>query len=355
MILGHVKASLKDREDYSYKDVFLVDKDGNLNQEMAAKYPDKSAWYKAHKEETKNLFADISPDYPSQPKTQEKVLEIAEKVFSKVTRTLDLYDPIPVMFPTVTNYSVGEKPEIHDVYGGRVYERSYGAFANISRLTQDVYSLKPYQFAIHIAEPLETLQSGRITVADVTNAIARGVLARRVRFGYDTYIAAYATGGSYATNESGSLEKANLDLVIRTVGKYAEANGITVFGAHSDIVQANDFNVASNMSHLYTEAQVADLHRRGIMSQYQGANLLSIKYWVDDRYAYQPFPAGSMFAITDAGDEWSQWAEWPDARSSWISEEDRVMHWMYVFEIGAAIHKVKYGWRLYGITNSYGA
>jgi hypothetical protein len=352
MNLINASTAKRNRDMFDYKSIFLTKADGSLDTELAGKYSDQGAWLKAHREDTKNAFADIDPNNLTAPQNRERILEIAEKVFSRVQRTISLYDPIPLIFHT-QSYSRGEKPEIHDVYGGRVYERAYGAYSRMSRLTQTTYTISPYQFSVHIAEPIETLQSGRITVADVTFAMSQAILARRIRFAYDTLIAAYTAGGGYATNEGGTLEKSNMDLMIRTVAKYSDVGRVNCIGAYVDIVQANDFTTSDYLD-VFPESTKEELMRRGVLGGYMGSDLVAVKYWVDDRYAFSAFPSGSIFAFADAGKPWNEFAEWPTRTASWGTEGDGMMHWLFDFEIGAAVWKAKYGHRLYGITNTYG-
>jgi len=351
-ITTNIKTALRNREAFRHDKVFFVNAEGQFQKALAEKFPTKENFYKAQEEETRNLFADIDLNFSGRAAVQEKLFEIATKVFEKVQRTITIYDPTPLMFHEA-NYAIGEVPEIHDVYGGRVYERSYGAYARMSRLTQTTYTLTPYGFAIHLAEPLETLQSGRITVADVTFAMAQAVLARKIRFGYDTFEAAYGTTSGYTTNENGALTDSNVKLAIRKVAKLSDVMNTTMIGNYVDLVQVNDFNTVSDMWGLFPESTKEELMTRGILGVYNGAKLLSVKYWVDDRYAYQAFPTGSVYTVSNELG-WNEFANFGSPRTdSWISPADGMVHWLYDFKIGGAVWKLKYGHRTYGITNSY--
>jgi len=352
MITSQIKTATRNRDLFRYDEVFFTDGQGQYQKALAEKYPTKEAFYRAQADETRNAFADIDVNFAGRTAVREKLYEIGVKVFSKVEQALNLYDPIPQMFHTAT-YGIGEQPEIHEVSGGRVYERSYGAYARMSRLTQTTYTLTPYGFAIHLAEPLETLQSGRITAADVSFAIAKEVLARRIRFGYDTYIAALGTDANQTVNESGALTDTNVKLAIRKVNKLADVTSCTLVGAYVDLVQVADFNTVTDMWGLFPESLKEEVARRGVIGQYSGAMILPIKYWTDDRYAYEPFPSGSVFAVSNEMG-WNEFANFGSARTdSWISPEDGMVHWLYDFKIGAAVWKIKYLFRIYGITNPY--
>jgi len=349
---SEIKTAMKNRDVFDYKKIFLAGEDGTVKEDLVKKFPTKEDWFKAHAEDTKHAFADIDTSFLNRPKTQERILEIGEKVFDKVQRVISLEDPIPMMFHT-KSYGIGEKPEIHDVYGGRVYERAYGAYARMSRLTQDTYTLNPFQFAIHIAEPLEQLQSGRITVADITFAISQAVLARRVRFAYDTFISAYGTNATYTTNVGGALDEPNFRSAVRKVAKFSDVNQTRVIGNYVDVVQVADFNNASGKYDLFSDEAKELVRRQGALDVYSGAVIIPIKYWADDRYGFQAFEAGSIFVISNELG-WNEFAEFGDVRQdTWVSPGDGMVHYLYVFNIGAAVWKLKYGHRLYGVTNSY--
>jgi len=332
---------------FDYRDIFLVDENGNPDSELQKKFATASLWEDYQVDDTRNLFKDI--DYNRMTAANiDKIQAIAEKVLEKVQRAVKVYNPVPMMF-TVKSGQLGKTIEAHEIVGGRVYNYAYGGYRNVSTVKHNTYTVTTTPKAVHFIIPLEQLKSGRYTTADLVFAGTQAILRDKVSLAYNTYLSAYPTSGSYVTNNgSTALTATSLNTAIDAIADTDSAS-ITVVGRYSSLSSISDFNNSSTWNS-YSDKALEEIRKRGFLTQYRGADIIRLPFVSDEVYGDEPFGTASVFAMANDR-QFNRYVEVTKIqRRAWVSNADGNFHMIFEYEDGAAIWMRKYGHRIYGIS-----
>ena len=331
---------------FDYRDIFLVDENGNPDSELQKRFKTASLWEDYQVDDTRNLFKDI--DYNNMTSANiDKIQAIAEKVVEKVQRAVKIYNPVPLMFD-VKSGQLGKTIEAHEINGGRVYNYAYGGYRNESTIKHSTYTVVTTPKAVHFSIPLEQLKSGRYTTADLVFAATQAILRDKVGLAYTTFVSAYPTSGSHTTNNGGSsLSATSLNAAIDDIAD-TDSNSITVVGRHSALTPINDFNNSSTWNS-FSDSALEEIRKRGYLTTYRGADIVRLSYISDEVYGSEPFGTSSVFAIaTDR--KFNRYVEVTKVqRRAWVSNADGNFHMIFEYEDGAAIWQKRYGHRIYSI------
>ena len=329
-----------DKEAFDWKSVAFENAAGQEDKTLASRFSGRSQWEEAMREKTMNVFEDIDPTNNS--RSMDKLDAIAEKVFEKVKRVVTTYNPIPLMYD-VKKSPLGKTLEAHEIQGGRVYNRTYGGYMNISQLKHVVYTIASSPAAVHFQLPIEQLKTGRYTVADLVFAASQAIIRYKTKLAYDTYVTAFTTGSTgYVTSAGGvAITKTVIDGAIDALADF-DVESINIFGRFSKLTPIIDFTG-------YSDPALEEIRKQGSIGRYRGANVTKVKYDVDEVYATEAFQDTSVFLISNEKN-FNRYVEVePLTRNQWIDPEDKTMHMTFNFEDGAAIWKLKYGHRIYSV------
>ncbi len=323
------------------KSIFMVDKNGQEDKALASRYLSREEWEEQVVEDTKDAFKNIDPNRMT-AKTLDDIDAIAETIYTRVKRGVKMYNAVP-LFMNVVKGQLGKTVEAHEISGGKVYNRSYGGFMRVSRLKHETYTVETRPNAVHIQLTVESLKTGRYSVADVVFAATQAILMYKTRLAFDTFVAAYTTGSTgFVTNASSTaITSTVLNGAIDSLADY-DVEAITVLGRYSSLTSINDFSG-------YSDIALEEVRKQGVLGRYRGADVLRLKYIVDETYDTAPFETTSVFLVSNEKN-WNRYVEVkPIERSSWLDPADKTMHWVFDFEDGAAIWKLKYGHRIYDV------
>jgi len=329
-----------DQEAFDWKDMAFSNAAGQEDKALASKFNSRAQWEDAMRDKTQNLFADIDPTNNS--RSMDKLDAIAEKVFEKVKRVVTTYNPVPLMYD-VRRGQLGKTLEAHEIQGGRVYNRTYGGFMNISQLKHVTYTITSRPAAVHFQLPIEQLKTGRYSVSDLVFAASQAIIRYKTALAYDTYVSAYTTGSTgYVTNAGGvAISKTVIDNAIDSLADF-DVSSITVFGRYSKLTPITDFTG-------YADVALEEMRKSGVIGKYRGASVLRVKYDVDEVYGTEAFQDTSLFLLSNEK-YFNRYVEVePLTRNQWIDPADKTMHMTFSFEDGAAIWKLKYGHRIYSV------
>ena len=329
-----------DKKAFDWKEIFLVNAAGQEDKTLAARYPTFSEWEKVMRESTKNEFADVNTN-ENTAKSLDKLAEIAETIYSKVKRTVKVYNAVPD-FMTVMPGELGKTVEAHEIKGGKVYNRAYGGYMRISQLKQETYTITTKPAAVHFKVPVEQLKTGRITVADLVFAASQAILRYKVGLAFDTFVAAYGSGSGYATNcNSVAITSLVLNAAIDALAAQ-DVESINVIGRYSKLTPISDFTG-------FADVALEEIRQRGLIGRYRGADIQRVKYAADEVYGTVPFATSSIF-LTSNEKSFARYVEVKEIeRSTWIDLSDKTYHLTFDFEDGAAIWKLQYGHRIYNV------
>jgi hypothetical protein len=321
------------------KDIFLVDDDGQPDKARASKFPTMESWEETVRQETIEEFAELDPNRIT-AETLAKVDSIAETIYQKVKRGVKMYNAVP-QYMDVKKGEIGKTIEAYETLGGKVFNRAYGGYLRVSKLRKEKYTLTTAPAAVHIELPVESLKTGRYTAADVVFAATQAILLYKNRLAFDTFVAAYTTGSTgYVTNaNSASLTDTVLTSAINALADF-DVESITILGRYSVLTPISDFTG-------YADEALEEIRKKGYLGRYRGADILRLKYVVDEVYGGVPFDTTSVFLVSNEK-SFNRYVEAkPIERQSWIEPKDKTIHWTFDFEDGAAIWKLKYGHRIY--------
>jgi len=336
----HIRNLKYDKEAFDWRSVAFENAAGQEDKALASRFTSRDQWDEAMKEKTKNVFADI--DYTNNSRSIDKLDAIAEKVFEKVKRVVTTYNPVPLMYD-VKKGQLGKTLEAHEIQGGRVYNRTYGGYMNISQLKHVVYTIASRPAAVHFQLPIEQLKTGRYTVADLVFAASQAIIRYKTALAYDTYVSAYTTGSTgYVTNAGGvAITKTVIDSATDALADF-DVESITVFGRYSKLTPLMDFTG-------YADVALEEMRKSGVIGKYRGSNILRVKYDVDEVYGTEAFKDTSLFLLSNEK-YFNRYVEVePLTKNQWIDPLDKTMHMTFSFEDGAVIWKLKYGHRIYSV------
>jgi hypothetical protein len=324
------------------RDIFLVDeKTGQHDKTLASKITTKQDWEESVRLDTINAFKDIDPNNRGSV-TADKVEAVAETIYQKVKRGVKTFNPVP-LFMNVVPGTLGKTVEAHEVEGGKMYSRTYGGYMRVSRLRHQTYTVTTAPESIHLEIPVEALKTGRYTVADLTFAATQAILRYKIRLAFDTYVAAYPTGATgFVTNcSSTAVTNTLLNGAIDSLADY-DVDSITVIGRYSALTPITDFTG-------YSDNALEEIRRQGGLGKYRGADLVKLKYVVDEVYGNVPFETTSIFLVSNEKN-FNRYVEVKQPeKQAWISPGDKMFHLTFDIEDGAAIWKQKFGHRLYDV------
>jgi len=340
-----------DTSAFDWKQIFLTPSEEADSQKFAQKLAkaeklskkygdDKHLWMADMVEHTRNEFADISGERNT-PENLDRIDAVAETIFDKVNRTVNIYDPTKMMFD-VKKGKLGTTLEAHEIIGGKVYNHSYGGLKKISALVHKTYTISSKPSSVHFKLALEELQTGRYTIPDLVFAASQAILAHKTRLGFDTYVTAYPTSATgYVTNAN------NADITTTVLNGAIDAiadrdiDTITVIGRFSKLTPITDFTG-------YSDKTLDEIRMKGGIGTYRGANIVKIKFYQNERYTdVVPFLTTSVLAVSNVKN-FNRWVQvTPLKRSAWIDPNDGTFHFMITFEDGAAVWKLPYGHRIY--------
>lgn len=332
-------------DNFDFKEVFLADSKGNLDKASVDKFGDnRDAWERAAKQESMELFGKIEDPFSRTAKSFDVVDEIATTLVEKVSRTVDLYNPLKLMYD-VKKGKLGTTLEAHEIQGGKVYNYAYGGFRNISRLEHQTYTVTTKPAAVHFSVPVEQMQAGRYTLPDLTFAASQAILAYKIRLGFDAWVSKYTTSSSYVTNaNSARITATVLNSAIDTLADM-DVNNINVIGRYSSLSNVSNFTG-------FSDKALEEIRMKGGLGKYRGANIVKIKYWVDQRYATVPWATSSVVLASDVKN-FNRYCEIGGIKkSAWIDPAYGMFHIIFQFEDGCAIWKPQYGHRIYNVTTS---
>lgn len=321
------------------KNIFLVDDDGQPDKTRAAKYPTMESWMESNREETKEIFAGLDPNRIT-AESLAKIDAIAETIYEKLKRGVKMYNAVP-SYMDVRKGEIGKTIEAYETKGGKVYNRAYGGYMRVSELRKEKFTMETKPAAVHIALPVEALKTGRYTAADVVFAATQAIILYKNRLAFDTFVAAYTTGSTgFVTNANGvALTNTVLKTAIDTLADY-DVSSMTVLGRYSVLTPISDFTG-------YADEALEEIRKKGYLGRWRGADILRLKYVVDEVYGGVPFDTSSVFVVSNEK-SYARYVEAkPIERQSWISPSDKMIHWTFDFEDGAAIWKLKYAHRIY--------
>lgn len=321
------------------KTIFLVDDAGHPDKARAAQYPTMEDWKESMTRETMDTFGDLNPNSRT-AETLAKVDAIAETIYENLKRGVKMYNAVP-SYMDVRKGEIGKTLEAYETKGGKVYNRAYGGYMRISELRKEKFTLVTKPAAVHISLPVEALKTGRYSAADVVFAATQAIVLYKNRLAFDTFVAAYDTGQTgYVTNANGvALTNTVLKSAIDSLADF-DVDSMTVLGRYSVLTPISDFSG-------YSDVALEEIRKKGFLGRWRGADILRLKYVVDEVYGDVPFDTDSVFVVSNE----KSYARYVEAkaieRQSWIEPKDKTIHWTFDFEDGAAIWKLKYAHRIY--------
>ena len=330
-----------ERSAFDFEKIFLSNQNGQVNTELASQYSgDYGKFEDAMKGDTIEAFEDVDVN-SNTPKTLEKIDFIAVTMLEKIKRTVKLYDPTKLIYD-VRSGVLGKTLEAHEVYGGKVYNFSYGGTRNVSSLVHKTYTITSTPASVHFAVPVQMMKTGRVTLADMTLAAAQAILAFKVRLGFDTFVTAYTAGDSYTTNASSAdITKTVLNGAIDDVAD-RDVSNIKVIGRYSKLTPITDFTG-------FSDKAAEEIRMKGGLGKYRGADIIKLKYWADMRYATVPWDTTSIILASDVMN-YNRYVNVTGLEKfSWIDQQYGMFHFKIEFEDGAAIWKEQYGHRIYNV------
>lgn len=207
-------------------------------------------------------------------KLEEERYDIAELILNLINDTYILTDPTP-LFVDVIDGDIRNDYLWRELDSNlRVVNRSYGTKPLSQRLTFREYSISTSMKELAVEIPLEEIAAGSTTASQVTQAIANAIKRYRVGTVLDG-IDAGVTAGADPTGQAGytlrytGFTQANLDKAID--GLRDDNDTATVFGRH--ITLQPTLRGFSGWSEAITD----ELQRRGVLGQYLGANIVTLK------------------------------------------------------------------------------
>lgn len=334
------------RSQFDYRDIFLSDANGVLDEEKAKAFVTASAFHDGQVEKTKNEFADINYNNMDSAAI-DKIQAVAETILEKVKRGVKIYDPIPMMF-TKAKGQLGKTVEAHEIEGAKVYGFTYGGVRRQSSLKHNTYTVETAPSAVHISIPVEQLKTGRYTTADMVFNATQAILRDKISLAYNTLVSAY-TGASYTVDNGGggTLTQPAVNSAIDALADY-DAGGMTLVGRGSVIAPISDF-VGSSTTNGLSDKALEEIRKQGFLSFYRGADIIRLRYIQDAVYGTEPFGTANVFVLSNEK-SFNRFVEvTPITRKAWVDPEHGRFHMIFEYEDGAAIWKLQYGQKIYNI------
>ena len=279
----------------------------------------------------------------------DKRYAVADTIFEIVKTTVDYTNPIPALF-NVQRGEAGKKIKAKRLYGGVVYERSYGEYKKVSMFKNTFYTLTTTPKALHISVPVEELQAGVVTIPELADAAAKAILFHKVNMVWKTLYAATTTSGTNYTNVGASLTQSSLDTAIKTMADRHDLAGL--FGRRKFLDPILTYS-GYNSGGIYSPAMIDEITARGFLGQYRGVNLYPMQALKDEARALTTPTDGVAFLIAKNKD-YNRYVEvTPLTTTNKVEQDDGSFHLYFQWEDGFAIWESEYIHRIWdGSTTS---
>lgn len=274
-------------------------------------------------------------------KTRDQIDAIGSVIIEDVRRIVDLFNPIS-LFYEMAKGELGKTLEGHEVFGGKVYERAYGGYAQVSGLKSQKFSVTSRPWAVHLQFAVEKMKVGKITLVDINSAISSAILTHKVKLAIDTLVDAYPTTSSYYTAGGGvAVTQAALNDDIDQLADRGSGQVIAV-ARYKTLSPIKSFTGAPEWSDDIKD----EIHAKGFLGKYNGARLVSIHDYTDDMYAIQPMASTNLFLV-DPAKKMNRFVEVNGLeRTSYQDPLTNRFGIIVRFEDGAAVWKDKFGHRI---------
>lgn len=258
----------------------------------------------------------------------------ADTVYNQVTTLVNTVNPIPMIFDRVTG-EAGKKIVGKRIFGGQVFERSYGEFKRKSSFKTVYYTMTTSAKSISFSWPVEELRNGIVTLADIIESCTQAIIYHKVKLAWDTLKdAILSTDSTNNTNVGGTLTQSSLDGAIKSQSDKWRIAGI--IGRRSYLDTALTFSGGSGAD-LMPESIKEDAWRRGLMQVYHGAPIFALPQLKDEITGALAMDASTCFIVSEYKG-FNRYVEVaPVTSSNWITYETGEYNQAFDWEDGFAV------------------
>lgn len=220
---------------------------------------------------------------------------------------------------------VGETDRItlREVRGMRAFWTAKGGYIEESALTEDIAELKRRTIGYHVYEFQDKIQNSfgdtQASLIDLGSQRLDAEINLRV---LRTFQAAIPSSSPYYVQMTSGLSLAALDQAINQVFDETYEGNVTIIGRRPMVGQIIDKLTTGNYAGFLPTTN-EDLLRRGVIGEYKGANIVTLKNYRDD-INVSFFPANELYVV---GRDASKFGFWGGPKTmDWM---DHSWYWHY--------------------------
>lgn len=314
--------------DINYKNLFNF----SLAYQMDAK--DEEDYNKKFQDDVKNI------EFGHNIKAFEFMDALAAKLLERVNWIVSLYNPVPLLFD-MGKGELGKTIEIHRAIGGKVYERAYGGYIDVSDLKTDKWTVTTKPWGVHFKIPNEKLKTGVIKLTELNAMASAAILQHKVKLAIDTLNTAYPTTSSYYTaGGSVALTETVYKSAVNALADRGSAD-VAVFGRWAALSPLPTFTSPG-----FSDSDKDELHAKGIVGRVNGAQVVVARNYSDPVYGISPLSSANLYLV-DKQRKFNRFVEVGGIEKvSYIEPTTGQLGFIFKFEDGAAVFDAQYGQRI---------
>lgn len=239
-------------------------------------------------------------------------------------------------FTQVENADFNARVFLKEVKGLRAFWTARGGYIEASTIRADVFELPRDTIGFHVYEFEDKLRTDfaetQATLVDLgIQRLDAEVNLRMLRL----FQAAIPTGSPYYISGAG-LSLAALNTALREVRDESREMQVSIIGRSLMTDQIIDQLTTGMTGSGFFPQTNEDLLRRGVLGQYRGANIISLRNFRDDE-DIPFFPANELYVVASDA---SKFAFWGGLMSKEFTEDDN-WYWHYLArrDFGGVVHR----------------
>lgn len=285
---------------------------------------------KALQDQIEKMNSEVAAKFRNDEFRRELSQEISETIYEGFTS-----ENIVDLFTTVERLPRNGRSTIKEVRGLKAFHIARGGYIEESDLHADVMEISRDMVGFHVREMTDRLEEGFGETADTLVTLGKARLDAAVNQRvFAAYQAAVTNASPYYSGASG-VSLAQINTAIASVQDSTEAAELpTIVARPTMIRKVIDALTSNNTYSLFTPELNDDLVRRGVLGNYRGVNIISLKNHKNE-YGVSYFPANEMWVLgKDAGK--TAFFGGPSTKD-FIEQDNWYWHYIYRMEYGTAV------------------
>lgn len=235
----------------------------------------------------------------------------------------------------VENANFDARIFVKEVRGLRAHWIARGGYIEASTLKANVMELPRDTIGFHVMEFEDKLLTNfSETQATLVDLAIQRMDAEVNSLVFRMFQLAAPSGGDNYLSHSG-LDLDQLNAAMREVRDASLSFDISIIGRSTMTDQIQDALLSSN-SVGFLPSTSEDIQRRGVLGTYRGANIVTLKNYLDDTNT-SFFPANELFVVARDASKFAFWGGLKE--KEWIENDNWYWHYAARRDFGGTVHR----------------